>query len=146
MVTGFASAATTALIGLGSYFPDAANMFYVPALLVSASLTIVTAWDNLYKHNDLWIMNVKATQRTSDSGSTPALSHLPAAYRYPCLALRRFFTGTLPGYDIAYLFVDGIAERIRPLREARAGAGRLGGWHGIIPIQHELATKTSRLA
>lgn len=60
MVTGFASATTTALIGLGSYFPDAANIFYIPALLVSASLTIVTAWDNLYRHKDLWIMNVKA--------------------------------------------------------------------------------------
>lgn len=41
--------------------------------------------------------------------------------------------GRLPGirhrnlgeYEIAYLFVDGIAERIRPGAEARAGAGRL---------------------
>ena len=31
----------------------------------------------------------------------------------------------LSEYDIAYLFIDGIAERIRPWTEARAGAGGL---------------------
>ncbi|MER9452002.1 transposase, partial [Mesorhizobium sp. M0254] len=39
---------------------------------------------------------------------------------------QEFATRDRGEYEIAYLFVDGIAERIRPGTEARAGAGRLG--------------------
>ena len=61
---GFAAAAATALLGIGQlelFWSD--KVFQLLAILVTASLTIVTAWDNLFKHKSLWLQAAAAANQ-----------------------------------------------------------------------------------
>src|SRR5436853_1666999 len=53
---GLVSALTTVLIGLSSYISNYATYFSIAALVTSASLTVVQAWDRLFNHKRLWII------------------------------------------------------------------------------------------
>lgn len=50
------SASTTVSIGLGGLIASGSLFFQGLALLLSASLTVLTAWDGLYNHKRLWII------------------------------------------------------------------------------------------
>ena len=50
------SAATTIAIGLTSLISSWSVVFQSLALMLSASLTILTAWDGLYNHKRLWLI------------------------------------------------------------------------------------------
>jgi len=54
--SGLIAALTTVLIGLAAYIESYATEFQVAALVTSSSLTVVTAWDRLFKHKDLWMI------------------------------------------------------------------------------------------
>jgi hypothetical protein len=54
------SSITTVLIGLSSYFSDISVIFNITALVVSASVTVLSAWDKLFNHKRLWIMQAEA--------------------------------------------------------------------------------------
>lgn len=62
---GVAAASATALLGIGQieYFEEYNDIFQVFAILITAFLTMITAWDNLFKHKDLWILNVTIRNR-----------------------------------------------------------------------------------
>jgi hypothetical protein len=53
------SGSTTVAIGLGGLIADYSVYFQAIALLLSASLTVLTAWDGLYNHKRLW--NIQAS-------------------------------------------------------------------------------------
>ncbi len=59
---GTAAAATTALLGIGQlkFFHDVSDAFQVLAIVLTALLAIVTAWDGLFRHKALWILNISA--------------------------------------------------------------------------------------
>jgi ABC-type bacteriocin/lantibiotic exporter with double-glycine peptidase domain len=57
---GLVSGLTTVLIGLSAYVGELATYFSIAALITSASLTIVQAWDNLFHHKKLWIIQTDA--------------------------------------------------------------------------------------
>ena len=48
-----------------------------------------------------------------------ALSSLPALHDAPWPAYQEFATGDLGEYDIVCLFIDGVAERLRPAQKPR---------------------------
>lgn len=50
------SGSTTVSIGLGGLLAEDSVYFQALALLLSASLTVLTAWDGLYNHKRLWII------------------------------------------------------------------------------------------
>jgi hypothetical protein len=50
------SALTTIAIGMSSVVPSCSALFQGAALILSASLTILTAWDGLYNHKRLWLL------------------------------------------------------------------------------------------
>ncbi len=53
---GIVSAVTTVCIGIVSFLPkNYAWVFGILALLTSASLTVVAAWDGIFHHKKLWI-------------------------------------------------------------------------------------------
>lgn len=60
---GLVSALTTVLIGLASYIKVYDTTFQVAALITSSSLTVVAAWDGLFKHKKLWIIQASALNR-----------------------------------------------------------------------------------
>lgn len=51
-----ASALTTILIGLSSYLSSYAIYFSIAALITSATVTVIQAWDKLFNHKRLWII------------------------------------------------------------------------------------------
>ena len=50
------SALTTVSIGLISLVSNWSPFFQILALILSASLTVLTAWDGLYNHKRLWLL------------------------------------------------------------------------------------------
>lgn len=50
------SAVTTICIGVTSLANSWAPIYQSAALILSASLTVLTAWDGLYNHKRLWLM------------------------------------------------------------------------------------------
>ena len=52
---GVASAVTTICIGMVSFIPDFSNVFGITALVTSASVTVLAAWDGIFHHKKLWI-------------------------------------------------------------------------------------------
>ncbi len=53
---GIVSAVTTVCIGIVSFLPKHyAGVFGIASLLTSASLTVVAAWDGIFRHKKLWI-------------------------------------------------------------------------------------------
>ena len=60
---GLVSALTTVLIGLASYLQEYATQFQVLALLTSSSLTVVAAWDSLFRHKKLWVIQASVLHK-----------------------------------------------------------------------------------
>ncbi|CTQ53524.1 hypothetical protein LP7551_02048 [Roseibium album] len=61
-----AAAIATALLGIGQlklFGITDDNYFQALAILITASLSIVTAWDALFRHKDLWIMHADARNK-----------------------------------------------------------------------------------
>ena len=58
MLSAFLSAATTALIGVGQIYNW--QLLSVIALIISASMTIVHAWNGLFKYRSRWVNNNEA--------------------------------------------------------------------------------------
>jgi len=56
VVSAGLSAVTTLTIALSSIFESMSPLFQTIALLVSGSLTVVTAWDGFYNHKRLWLL------------------------------------------------------------------------------------------
>ncbi|MHC5068393.1 MAG: SLATT domain-containing protein [Planctomycetota bacterium] len=52
---GAVSALTTVLIGLASLWPEQARLLQALALITSASLTVIAAWDGIFNHRKLWV-------------------------------------------------------------------------------------------
>lgn len=50
------SASTTVAIGLAAVWSSGSEFFQGSALLLSASLTVLTAWDGLFNHKRLWLL------------------------------------------------------------------------------------------
>ncbi len=57
---GVAAASATALLGIGQIklLENYNDIFQILAISITALLTMVTAWDNLFQHKQLWVMNV----------------------------------------------------------------------------------------
>lgn len=56
---GLVSAVTTASIGLSKFFPNYSEIFDTASLLFSSSLTVVAAWDGLFRHKKLWLNSAR---------------------------------------------------------------------------------------
>lgn len=63
---GIVSAVTTVCIGIVSFLPERSNVFGIVALLTSASLTVVSAWDGIFHHKKLWINTAKTLNELYD--------------------------------------------------------------------------------
>ena len=50
------------MIGLSKYFPIFGDELQVSALLISAILTIVMAWDKLFKHKEVWLISARGVR------------------------------------------------------------------------------------
>lgn len=66
MSTAILSSLTTIMIALSQYPNDYTVYLSALALLVSASLSILTAWDGLYNHKKLWTSYVTALVQLYD--------------------------------------------------------------------------------
>lgn len=60
------SAVTTITIGLSSLVGDWSKLFQGIALTLSASLTVLAAWDGFYNHKRLWLLQADIVNRLSD--------------------------------------------------------------------------------
>ncbi len=63
LFSGFAAAATTALIGLSKYNENLEDVLQVSALIISAALTIVLSWDKLFQHKELWLISARGLRK-----------------------------------------------------------------------------------
>ena len=52
---GIVSAITTVCIGIVAFLPQSSTLFGIIALVSSASVTVVAAWDGIFRHKKLWI-------------------------------------------------------------------------------------------
>jgi hypothetical protein len=61
IIKGGAAAFTTALLGIGQLakFQGYNDEFQFVAIIITAALAIITAWDGLFRHSGLWLMNAK---------------------------------------------------------------------------------------
>lgn len=61
MVKGFGAASTTALLGMGQLgiFSHVVDLFQFAAIFITAALAVVTAWDGLFRHKGLWLLNAE---------------------------------------------------------------------------------------
>ena len=66
MSTAMLSSATTVLLGLSQYFKDYTEVISAIALLISGSLTVLSAWDGLYNHKKLWTSYTSALVQLYD--------------------------------------------------------------------------------
>lgn len=55
LMTSVLSAATTVVVGITGYWKEAAPVFNVIALVMSASVTVVLSLDRFFNHKKLWI-------------------------------------------------------------------------------------------
>ena len=76
MYGALASGLTTVLIGLSTYaiFGKYTTYFTIAALMISASLTVIQAWDGLFHHKRLWIVQAEALNKFKDLNQD--LSHM----------------------------------------------------------------------
>ena len=64
IVSGIASAVTTVAIGLVKFVPDGfSDVLQALALVVSAAVTVILAWDRLFQHKSLWLQNARAKRK-----------------------------------------------------------------------------------
>lgn len=65
LYAGIASGFTTVLIGLSTYsiFGNYTTYLTIAALIFSASLTVIQAWDGLFHHKRLWIIQTQALNK-----------------------------------------------------------------------------------
>jgi hypothetical protein len=68
MYGALASGLTTVLIGLSTYsiFGKYTTYLTIAALIISASLTVIQAWDGLFHHKRLWIIQAEALSKFKD--------------------------------------------------------------------------------
>jgi len=71
------SALTTVLIGLSSYLSNFALYFNIAALITSATVTVIQAWDKLFNHKRLWIIQSEVINRLKELNED--LAHLEAS-------------------------------------------------------------------
>jgi hypothetical protein len=55
----FISGLITVLIGLSSYLSKYEIWFIIAALITSASVTVIQAWDKFFNHKKLWIIQAE---------------------------------------------------------------------------------------
>ncbi|EAQ63589.1 hypothetical protein MED121_00235 [Marinomonas sp. MED121] len=66
MSTAILSSLTTVMIALSQYASTYTIYLSATALLISASLSILTAWDGLYNHKKLWTSYVTALTQLNE--------------------------------------------------------------------------------
>ena len=66
MSTAILSSLTTVMIALSQYANSYTVYLSAAALLISASLSILTAWDGLYNHKKLWTSYVTALTQLNE--------------------------------------------------------------------------------
>jgi len=52
---GIVSAITTVCIGIVAFLPQSSTIFGIISLVSSASVTVVAAWDGIFRHKKLWV-------------------------------------------------------------------------------------------
>ena len=70
------SALTTVLISLSSYLSDYSLYFNIAALITSATVTVIQAWDKLFNHKRLWIIQAEVLNGLKELNED--LAHLEA--------------------------------------------------------------------
>jgi hypothetical protein len=75
----FVSGLTTVLIGLSSYLSKYEIFFSIAALVTSASLTVIQAWDKFFNHKKLWIIQAEVLHGYEEIRED--ISHLEKANR-----------------------------------------------------------------
>jgi amino acid transporter len=82
MYGALASGITTILIGLSTYsvFGKYTTYLTIAALIVSATLTIVQAWDGLFHHKRLWIIQSEALNKFKNLSQD--LSHIESTKQF----------------------------------------------------------------
>jgi len=82
MYRGLASGLTTVLIGLSTYsiFGKYTVYLTIAALIISASLTVVQAWDGLFRHKRLWIIQAEALNKFKELSQD--LLHIETTKRF----------------------------------------------------------------
>jgi hypothetical protein len=82
LYAGIASGLTTVLIGLSTYpiFGKYTSYLTIAALIISASLTVIQAWDGLFHHKRLWIIQAEALIRFKELSQD--LLHIETTKRF----------------------------------------------------------------
>jgi amino acid transporter len=82
MYGALASGITTILIGLSTYsvFGKYTTYLTIAALIVSATLTIVQAWDGLFHHKRLWIIQSEVLNKFKNLSQD--LSHIESTKQF----------------------------------------------------------------
>ncbi|MCP3908059.1 MAG: SLATT domain-containing protein, partial [Oceanicoccus sp.] len=76
LVSASISAMTTISIALASQFKNLTPLFQSIAIILSASLTILVAWDGFYNHKRLWLLQAETVNRLKEINTD--IRHLEA--------------------------------------------------------------------